>query len=270
MNALSPSPFLHPNGLVNLWDMLEIKAIAFVDAMRVLQLLQSMVHLNKFPNPEVKLGGKVKDDLLRSLESLRAACQALRAKLTTKAIDAMQRGVEEDAYSFADAARSIVGINLRFRDEVEECKLFGLSDNEASAFDETLSSFNFDVESVFGSEAAEDIDEAGKCLALDRNTACVFHLMRAMEQAVKVLGSKVGLTNIEIAWGKLLSAIDDKIKVMPAPIKDEWSECRANLYHVKQAWRNSTMHPKETYTNVQAKQVLDAVRAFMQQLVTLV
>jgi hypothetical protein len=117
----------------------------------------------------------------------------------------------------------------------------------------------------------EDLDEACNCLALARATACVFHLMRAMEEAVKILGTKLGVTNVEKEWGKILSDIGAKIEAMPkGQSRDEWSACHVNLYHVKQAWRNSTMHPKETYTTEQAKEVLDAVFAFLKQLATLV
>ena len=72
-------------------------------------------------------------------------------------------------------------------------------------------------------------------------------------------------------WGKLLSDIDAKIEQMPkGDMRNAWSECHANLYHVKQAWRHGTMHPKETYTPDQAKEVFQAVRVFMIQLATLV
>ena len=126
------------------------------------------------------------------------------------------------------------------------------------------------VEDKFPS-SAEDVSEAAKCLALDLNTACVFHLMRAMEQTLKHLATALGIPNVEKEWGKLLWDIDGKIKSMPlGKDRDCWSESRANLYHVKQAWRNSTMHPKQTYTNTQARDVFNAVRAFMQQLATLV
>ena len=35
--------------------------------------------------------------------------------------------------------------------------------------------------------AAFDIDEAGKCLAIGRSTAAVFHLMRALETAIRAV-----------------------------------------------------------------------------------
>jgi hypothetical protein len=40
---------------------------------------------------------------------------------------------------------------------------------------------------------AEDISEAAQCLALNRPTACVFHLMRVMETGVQILGNRLGI-----------------------------------------------------------------------------
>lgn len=121
-------------------------------------------------------------------------------------------------------------------------------------------------------KAAEDISEAAKCLALQRNTACVFHLMRAMESAVGRLAEAIGTgksTNKE--WGKILSDIGQKIESLPkGEDRDRWSESHSHLYHVKQAWRNDTMHPKKTYTDDQAQSVFDAVRSFMTHLAPLV
>jgi hypothetical protein len=51
--------------------------------------------------------------------------------------------------------------------------------------------------------------------------------------------------------------------------KTLWSECRVNLYHVKMAWRDDSMHGKVTYDERQARDVFDRVSAFMQQLATL-
>lgn len=119
--------------------------------------------------------------------------------------------------------------------------------------------------------AAEDLSEAGRCLALGRYTASVFHLMRAMECAVQTLSIKLGITNVDREWGKLLSDITQKIEAFPkGDLRDQWSEVRTNLYHVKQAWRNNTMHPKQTYTESEAKAIFDAVRVFMNDLVPLV
>jgi hypothetical protein len=120
-------------------------------------------------------------------------------------------------------------------------------------------------------DSLEDIEQAGNCLALNQNTACVFHLMRGMEAAVKELGTALGIGNVDKEWGKILSDIDSAINEMPkGRRRDEWSASRANLYHVKQASRNNTMHPKNTYTAEQAKEIFSAVKAFMSQLAALI
>jgi hypothetical protein len=51
--------------------------------------------------------------------------------------------------------------------------------------------------------------------------------------------------------------------------RDAWSESHSHLYHVKQAWRNGTMHPKKTYTQEEAEAVFAAVRVFMRHLAKL-
>ena len=52
--------------------------------------------------------------------------------------------------------------------------------------------FGKDVRVAFPS-AIIDIEEAGKCLAFERWTACVFHLMRVMETGLHVLGDSLNL-----------------------------------------------------------------------------
>ena len=74
--------------------------------------------------------------------------------------------------------------------------------------------FGDKVEDAFP-RVAEDISEAGKCLALDRSTSAVFHLMRAMESAVGRLSLKLDIPNPDREWGKLLSDIPKKIEAMP-------------------------------------------------------
>jgi HEPN domain-containing protein len=131
--------------------------------------------------------------------------------------------------------------------------------------------FGIEVDNAFPL-AAEEILEAAKCLALQRNTACVFHLMRAMELAVARLAEALATGKpTDKEWGKILSDIGASIEAMPKGEKrNRWSESHSHLYHVKQAWRNDTMHPKKTYTEDQAQAVFTAVRSFMQHLAPLI
>jgi hypothetical protein len=130
--------------------------------------------------------------------------------------------------------------------------------------------FGQEVSDGFGSPAQEDISEAAKALALGLGTASVFHLMRAMEGALQRLATSLGIENVQRVWGFLLSDVGTKIEAMPkGEIRQKWSEVHSHLYHVKEAWRNDTMHPKQTYTPTEAKVVFEAVRAFMNGLLPL-
>ena len=73
----------------------------------------------------------------------------------------------------------------------------------------------------------------------------------------------------------ILANMDGKIKDLPAGSekekrkKAEWSECRANLYHVKQAWRDESFHTNRFYNEAEARQIFETIRVFMEQLTTL-
>jgi hypothetical protein len=125
----------------------------------------------------------------------------------------------------------------------------------------------------------EDIDEAGKCLFFGRYTAVVFHLMRVMEVGVRRLARLLRTNvNLDQAWGIILQPIDTAIVALPGGVaatdkekkrKAKFSEVAVFLRHVKDAWRNDTMHPKRTYTEEEANRVFEIVKAFVQSLVKL-
>ena len=132
------------------------------------------------------------------------------------------------------------------------------------------------VVSIFP-ETREDADEAGKCFALGRYTACVFHLMRVMECIVRRLGKKLRIKfNPERdTWQRILKRVKAKIDVMPlnssGQIKKQakYQDIYLDLGAVKDAWRNPTMHPRATYTEEQAKKIIDKVRDFVRDFAAL-
>lgn len=162
-------------------------------------------------------------------------------------------------------------IKMNFSAQLDSRVVFVLNSTNADFLLTDEPPFGREVDDAFP-RAAEEIAEAAKCLALQRNTACVFHLMRAMERAVARLSETIGTGHsTEKEWGKILSDIHQKIEAMPkGEERNRWSESHSHLYHVKQAWRNDTMHPKKTYTDDQAQAVFDAVRSFMRHLASLV
>lgn len=127
-------------------------------------------------------------------------------------------------------------------------------------------------------KAVEDIAEAGKCVALQRTTACVFHLMRAMELGVQALGKKLKVKiNVQTeTWHQIMLHVNKSVEALPSKIhaqkqkKSAYAEVAAHLQSVRLAWRNEVMHPKQTYTRQEAFDIFNATRVFMNSLAEIV
>lgn len=120
-----------------------------------------------------------------------------------------------------------------------------------------------------------DIEEAGTCFAVARYTACVFHLMRVMEMAVQEFGGKLGVSlAIEKEWqtiiGNIRTELNNKFPKHKDPDRIKFESILAHLESVKIAWRNPTMHPKATYTQEEAKDIIHTVKIFMCDLVNII
>jgi len=125
-------------------------------------------------------------------------------------------------------------------------------------------------------KACPDIERAGNCLALGETTACVLHLNRVMEIAIRRLAKKLGFEpKPKDTFGAVLRDMSQPIHDLPEHTerlkrkKETWSECRSNLFHVKNAWRDPSSHGKVSYNEKEALNIIKRVEEFMQQLATL-
>jgi hypothetical protein len=130
--------------------------------------------------------------------------------------------------------------------------------------------FGDDVFDAFPS-ANDDIFEAGTCLALERPTACVMHLMRVLEVGLSALANVLNVSK-QNDWGKYIKEIngelDRRLKTAGARTEEEqfYSEICLNFDQVRRAWRNPTMHPDKTYSQERAEEILLTVKSFMNHL----
>ena len=125
-------------------------------------------------------------------------------------------------------------------------------------------------------EARYDLDEAAKCMGFELYTACVFHLVRPMESAVRKVGKRMGATvrfkkkEGYLCWGSIANNINDRLTVLKESDQDEyqkWVRVHGMLECVRQAWRNETMHPGSYYNEKDAEEVYGAVKMFLQHIV---
>ncbi len=167
----------------------------------------------------------------------------------------------------------LIEIETRLMDEIESHgKFFYIPLVKAQIFDK-VEPFGASVSRKFP-RLVEDIQEAAKCYACARYTACIFHLMRIMEHGVQRLGRKLQV-NIDVdnaTWQPILDRVNSAIKPMNHKLRrtQKLAEIAGHLYNVKVAWRNNVMHPKSTYTEEQAENLLGQVALFMQSLAAIV
>ena len=119
-------------------------------------------------------------------------------------------------------------------------------------------------------QATTDIYEGVRCLALERYTAAVFHLMRAAEHALRYLAAEVGIDKIdEKDFGQLVQETRVRHNALKSrdPEKKWTADALASLDLFKDAWRNPVSHAREDqYTEERARDVYNGTRAFMQSL----
>jgi hypothetical protein len=169
--------------------------------------------------------------------------------------------------------RLISELRQRFFEYLEEERFYVVESKDRSFFELPRPVFGGALDN--DSDSLEDAIEAGKCIALGRYTASVFHLMRILERFVRALAGKIGATvkdsnNQFLEWGKLLSNIRGEVDKMPrGQSKEHFSQAHALLVSVNIAWRNPTMHPRQTYTEEHARDIFNATGTFIRYLAPL-
>jgi hypothetical protein len=226
------------------------------------------IHIDKHGlNKKSVIGPKFHADMLKQVEPLSDEIGVLGARYTLVSVERLLDALRKGGMTYEDLIDHLDQIDKRLRDELTAATVLVIDEKMKGLFDGVLL-FGPEVEHEFP-QMSEDIAESGKCLALARPTAAVFHLMRVMEIAVQRLGDKLGITLVsEKVWQKILNDINGAIKTLDqkAPATRLYAEIAAHLYHVKLAWRNEVMHPKQTYTPDEASELFGAVKLFTREL----
>ncbi|MEO7860232.1 MAG: hypothetical protein ABIU05_07265 [Nitrospirales bacterium] len=125
--------------------------------------------------------------------------------------------------------------------------------------------------------AKYEIEEAGKCYAAGRNTACVLHLMRILELGLNALAKHFNVPYQHVNWDQIINKLPEKIKAIEGmvPKPEQWradrqfySEVALHFQFLKDAYRNYAMHVHETYDESRAFSLFMYTREFMRSLAT--
>ena len=83
-------------------------------------------------------------------------------------------------------------ITERIEDEMDGILFFFVQQDRVKYYETAEKLFGEEVIKSFPSTMV-DIEEAGKCLAVGRGTACVFHLCRVLELGLRATAKRLGI-----------------------------------------------------------------------------
>ncbi|HYM19625.1 MAG TPA: hypothetical protein VEW28_01335 [Candidatus Kapabacteria bacterium] len=164
--------------------------------------------------------------------------------------------------SLIDMHSAIDGLERIIESEIEECKFLWLLSDEAEKFDNN-DPFELKEHSALYIYCF-DVVSASKCLALDQQTAAVFHLMRIIESVSQLLGKKLGVQPLkngnpiaieDAQWDQILTLIDNQVEdfrvkknlsnvhmdIQADP--DKYKNLVFSFRLMKDIWRNPVAHP---------------------------
>lgn len=265
-----------PYKLVSIMELLRLEADAYCRLMSMIGQLvaQFKIAAEAPPGIAMRVNNKTFTYLAETCGEMQRQVEQLNLPLAKRHLERMKETMTSDASAFTNEAimRNLFELSARVIDELEDRLFLSVPTEQATLYLQTSPPFGEAVTKHF-SQTIEDISEGAKCLALDRPTACVFHLMRVMELAVQRFGSELGVKlATEQNWQVILDQVNAAIRKRD-PKKDKkakaYASVASHLYNVKVAWRNEVMHPKQTYTFEEAKAVFDNVKVFMRELTTI-
>lgn len=272
---------LQPGAIVNLWDMI-VKFEA--------EKLACSYHLLEHLAETYESIAKENDDLIFAPEMSRELSHSLR--LIREGFENLNLGDIETEFSvLADfmqmkykvnvVAECLKRIATIIRHELRSHNFYVLSRESVKFLDSKR--IETKLSGKLG-KCAFDLIEAQSCLAFGRNTAAVFHCLRALEialPAIQRLCKRLKIQNVaaidfEDHWQKVLDQVDKAIRAAESTTKTSaskkkkkrLSELSAYMRSVKNAWRNDTMHARQQFSNEVALGIFERTLDFLNYIST--
>jgi len=263
--------------------MFELKAREFQEATARITRLITLIRArtaDKNPLYDRPLDDDDRAFLEEDLAALKEHLTALGARVTSLAITDFEKYMMTADAHWQGVKDDLDDVEKTLQRELTLPTVLVLEPKEQSYFAPRDPLFGAEFAVKFLSQGAFELDEAAKCLALSRPTACVFHLMRVMEIGIRAVARCLNIPDptrpAERNWGSILGEIHKDLNAHggSAPTKtwtvagdrELFEGAYASLDAVRVAWRNPTMHVEKKYTEYEAEHVLVAVKGFMMKL----
>jgi hypothetical protein len=198
-------------------------------------------------------------ELPQRLSVLATECRTSGLTFTSTLLDRLSNAYRNSQPSSREElSRHLHECLHRLQDELAQPRFYSIAPEKLEFLRQYPPFFPSEVTAPFPA-ASKELSEATRCYAFERNTSCVFHLMRALEIVLKAFAKRIGAAFETRNWGDVIAAIEPKLD----PKETEDAEILAYLRSIKNAWRNSTMHVERDYDQDQAFDILRNTKSFM-------
>src|SRR5262245_12085022 len=195
--------------------MLELKAGAFVDAANSLASMASYVSARSssesigeekpFFHEDSRLEQPDRNFVRRRLDLLAEHLTVLGADVTEVSVADALKSIDTAWANWGTVRDEFSGIQKILRRELSLKTVLVLQAQDIYYYAPKKPLFGGDFADKFKTMGAFELDEAAKCFALGRPTACVFHLMRIMEIGIRALANSLQIPDpakpAEKNWG---------------------------------------------------------------------
>lgn len=287
--------------LVSLWDLLNMYALKAGKLIEALNWLAALMQRlagpdGRGPAQAETCRSEVLDRMREKAEFVRATAKELEisglATAAQRFIDDIGRARAGDpkpelaTFAIPDAVTLFTHLRMlqaRVADDFTDQSVLvvPLSKRDLYQPDEPKfgAQFGSDVASKFKSNGKQEVGEASNCLALGCDTACAFHLMRAVETVLEAAAVCLNLppprNRQDKTWGAVLTRFQDELDSRDVlTFARQWAssadrnffrELYGTLVAIKDAWRDPTMHLERSFNDREARHLFELVKGFMQK-----
>lgn len=264
--------------------MLKFDNCEFVDVFGDIRDIAMQMETLKI-NMGLPMPGEIKNMIRPTLEMAKKRSADLSLDVSVRLIDQITTDLDGE-YSALSLKKALDELKGRILHEMEITPVVLRIRREKVDYFQNTAPFGNLVFERFPS-ASFDIEEASKCFALARYTACVMHLQKVMEtgliaffRRLRLLGLIEEMGKKKPNWGNFLTPVREEIRERSKNDKDptkkdkskKWKSAAQKefcedvhpfLEAVRTAWRNSSMHAGSKYDEEVSEHIYSAVKGFM-------
>lgn len=279
------------NRLVSLWDIVnQFDLLPLGLHVQIISQIAREFSLTATSYQAHDLAPELRERLQASLRDLQKFCETYHFRRSVRKIErTLDRFAWPELLSRSWLANELENV-LEFLWGDVQSRSYLIVRAEVAGFIDERAPFGEAVRRAFPSAAA-DLTQAGNCLAAECDTAAVFHLMRAVEWALRALCIDLGLRSVRRKerktgrvtylplgwsdWETLLNQLKNRVHDALAKTKrgsrkqlfqEFYLPALQDIEAMKDAWRNHVMHARREYTREDALAVLSHVRRLMVKL----